>query len=123
MLPTKATSPPLQPLQTNGTPANGDCGLTAFPVSMPAKETIAAVSRGGPPGDSTMFAKIQIDPAGKVTHLRVLRLAYPQLPNATVLNEQAIDTIKHWSYAPTKIAGRPVAVCSDVTVTIDLSSQ
>jgi hypothetical protein len=55
-----------------------------------------------------------------VTHLRVLRLAHPELPNAAVLNEQAVDSIKGWRYTPTRIAGKPVRVCSDVDVIIDL---
>jgi outer membrane biosynthesis protein TonB len=67
-----------------------------------------------------MFAKVEIDPEGKVTHLRVLRLAHPELSNAAVLNEQAVNSVKRWRYAPTRIAGKPVRVCSDVDVIIDL---
>ena len=67
-----------------------------------------------------MFAKVEIDPEGKVAHLRVLRLAHPELPNAAVVNEQAVDSIKRWGYAPTRIAGKPVPVCSNVEVIIDL---
>jgi len=69
-----------------------------------------------------MFAKVEIDPEGRLTHLRVLRLAYPEASTAlrNKINAQAIDTIKQWHYSPTIIAGEPVAVCSDITVTIDL---
>jgi outer membrane biosynthesis protein TonB len=87
---------------------------------MPAKEILAAVPRDGKSRNSTMFVKIEIDPEGKVTHLRVLRLWHPELPNAAVINEQAVDSIKRWRYAPTRIAGKPVPVCSDVSVIIDL---
>jgi hypothetical protein len=87
---------------------------------MPAKEILAAAPRGDASRNSTMFAKIEIDPEGKVTHLRVLRLAHPELPNTTVINEQAVDSIKRWRYAPTRIAGKPVPVCSDVGVIVDL---
>ncbi|MGD0013643.1 MAG: energy transducer TonB [Bryobacteraceae bacterium] len=60
-----------------------------------------------------------IDPEGRVTHLRVLRLAYPEASNADAINGQAVDSIKRWHYSPTIVAGKPVAVCSDVAVTID----
>jgi hypothetical protein len=116
----KTTVHAVQPSQSNSTPAVDDCGLTAFPVSMSAKEILAAVPRSAAPRNPTMFAKIEIDPEGKVTHLRVLRLAHPELPNAAAINEQAVDSIKRWRYAPTRIAGKPVSVCSDVDVIIDL---
>jgi len=69
-----------------------------------------------------MFAKVAIDPEGRVTHLRVLRLAYPEVSKALrdTINAQAIDSIKRSRYTPTIIAGKPVAVCSDLGVTIDL---
>jgi len=120
MPPARTTVKVVEPSQSNSTPAVDDCGLTAFPVSMSAKEILAAVPRGGASPNSTMFAKIEIDPEGKVTHLRVLRLAHPELPNAAVINEQAVDSIKRWRQAPTRIAGKPVSLCSDVDVIIDL---
>jgi hypothetical protein len=120
-MPMARTTPPVfEPSESNSTPADDDCGLTGFPVSMSAKEILAAVPRGGVSRNSTMFAKIEIDPEGKVTHLRVLRLWHPGLPNAAVINEQTVDSIKRWRYAPTRIAGKPVPVCTDVSVIIDL---
>jgi outer membrane biosynthesis protein TonB len=70
-----------------------------------------------------MQAKVSIDPAGRVTHLRVLRLAYPELPRSDAVNQQAVDSIKRWRYAPTTLSGKPVAVCSDVSVIIDFGSE
>jgi outer membrane biosynthesis protein TonB len=70
-----------------------------------------------------MLAKVAIDPEGRVTHLRVLRLAYPEAPNSDAINEQAVDSIKRWHYTPATVAGKPVAVCSDVAVTIDLGTD
>lgn len=70
-----------------------------------------------------MLAKVEIDKDGRVTHLRVLRLAYPEAANSKSINELAVDSLKRWHYAPTMFAGKPVAVCSDVTVTIDLGSD
>jgi outer membrane biosynthesis protein TonB len=67
-----------------------------------------------------MLAKVAVDPNGRVTHLRVLHLAHPNAPNAAAINEQAVDSIKRWRYVPTKVAGKPVPVCSDVGVTIDV---
>ena len=119
----KTTAPTLKPLQSNTTPASDDCGLTAYPVSRSTREILADVPRGGQQSpNSAMLAKIAIDTEGRITHLRVLRLAYPKAPNAETINEQAVDSIKRWHYAPTIYAGKPVAVCSDVDVIIDLGS-
>ena len=112
----------LKPSQSNTTPASDDCGLTAYPVSKPTKEILADAPRGGPQPNSSMLAKIAIDAQGKITHLRVLRLAYPEAPFSEEINEQSIDSIKQWHYAPTLYDGKPVAVCSDVSVTIDLGN-
>lgn len=67
-----------------------------------------------------MIAKLAINDEGRVTHLRVLRLAWPKLPNSYAINEQVVDSIKSWRYKPTIVGGKPVAVCSDVGVTVDL---
>ena len=107
--------------QSNIAPAGDDCGLSAYPASRSAQEILAAAPQQGVRSqNSTMFAKVAIDPQGKVTHLRVLRLAYPEASNADTINAQAIDSIKRWRYAPMIVAGKPVAVCSDLTVTIDM---
>jgi outer membrane biosynthesis protein TonB len=101
-------------------PAEDNCGLTAFPVSKSTQDILAAAPRDGTSApNSAMHAKIAIDPEGRVTHLRVLRLAYPEAANSVAINQQAIDSIKRWHYAPTIFNGEPVAVCSEVFVTID----
>ncbi len=110
----------LEPLQKSSTPAIADCGLGAYPESIPTQEILAAVPRSIAPPNSSMLAKVEIDSEGKVTHLRVMRLAWADAPNAMALNKQAVDSIKRGRYAPTKVAGEPVSVCSDVDVTIDL---
>src|SRR5258707_15861718 len=66
----RITPPSLEPSLSNSPPASDDCGLTAFPVSRSTQEILAAVPRGGTPPNSMMFAKIAIDPEGRVTHLR-----------------------------------------------------
>jgi hypothetical protein len=120
-MPAARTTPAsLEPSQTNSIPAVDDCGLAAYPVSRSTQEILAAVPPGGTRSNSMMLAKVALDAEGRVTHLRVLRLAHPDAPNAAAINEQAVDSIKRWRYAPTKVAGKPVPVCSDVGVTIDL---
>jgi len=69
-----------------------------------------------------MLAKIGIDARGKITHLRVLRLAYPEAPFSEEINEKAVDSIKRWHYTPALYDGTPVTTCSDVSVTIDLGN-
>jgi len=97
------------------------CGLDDFPVSKSTEEILAVV----PPDNArhpnpTMSAKVAVGAEGRVTHLRVLRLAWPKLPNSHTINTQAVDSIKRWHHAPTIVGGTPVAVCSDVSVTVDL---
>ena len=67
-----------------------------------------------------MLAKVAIDRQGRISHLRVLSLAYPELANNTAINAQAVEWIKRMKHAPVIIAGEPVVVCSNITVTIDL---
>jgi hypothetical protein len=90
-------------------------------VSKSTEEILAAV----PPDNARrpnqmMSAKVAIDAEGRVTHLRVLRLAWPELPNSHTINTQAVDSIKRWHHAPTIVGGTPVTVCSDAGVTVDL---
>jgi hypothetical protein len=116
----RTTPPPLEPSQSNSTPAIDNCGLTAYPVSRSTQEILAAVPRSAARPDSMMLAKVAIDAEGRVTHLRVLRLAWPEAPNSAAINAQAVDSIKRGHYAPTSVGGKPMAVCSDVGVIIDL---
>lgn len=110
----------MEPTPSAVFPAAGSCGLAGYPVSRPTREILAeAVPTGALRTNSTMLAKVAIDGEGQVTHLKVVRLAYPQASNAVSLNMQAVDAIKHWHYAPTLAAGRPVAVCADANVAVD----
>lgn len=56
-----------------------------------------------------------IDPAGNVTHVRVLR-------SRPLLDESAIDAVKQWKYEPTLLNGVPVPIVMTVTVTFQLSN-
>jgi len=118
--PASATVRSVESSQTKTAQAGDDCGLSAYPVSRSTKEILAAVPRGKTASQySTMFAKVAIDRQGRVTHLQVLRLAYPQASNTEALNAYAVDSIKRWRSSPVIIAGEPVAACSELTVTID----
>lgn len=106
--------------QTNKAPAEDDCGLTSYPVARPNAEIIADVPPAAEkPPNSNMIAKLAIDKDGKVTHLRVIRLAHSDLPNWKEINNSALDVIKLRHYKPTIYQGQPVAVCSDANVIID----
>jgi hypothetical protein len=73
--------------QTRGTSPDDICGLDDFPVSKSTKEILAAVPHNAARSQSSMMqAKVAIDPEGRVTHLRVLRLAYPELPSSNAIN-------------------------------------
>lgn len=107
--------------QRKSTPSDDNCGLDDFPVSKPTQEILAAVPRDiARRPNQAMSARVAIDAKGRVTHLRVLHLAWPELPNSHVINAEAVESIKRWHYAPTTIGGKPVAVCSEVSVTVDL---
>lgn len=101
--------------------SDDSCGLDDFPASKSTKEILAAASPDGArPPNQMMFAKVAINAEGRVTHLRVVRLAWPKLPNSYAINEQAVDFIKNQHYRPTIVAGKVVPVCSEVGVTVDL---
>src|SRR5215470_9157662 len=87
----------LSPSRT--TSSDDSCGLEDFPASKPTQEILAAASRDGTrPPNQDMVAKVAVSAEGRVTHLRVLRLAWPKLPNSYAINEQAVDSIKGWRY-------------------------
>jgi hypothetical protein len=97
-----------------------DCGLKDYPVSRSNQEILSGVPRDDKHPNSDMFAKIAIDKDGKITHLRVLRLAHSNAPNWKEINEAALADVKKWHSKPTFYQGKPVAVCSDVSVVVDL---
>ena len=106
---------------SRSTKSDENCGLDDFPVSKSTDEILASVPRDvAVPPNQMMVAKVAVNSEGRVTHLRVIRLAWPKLPNSRAINRQAVDSIKRWRYAPTIYDGKPVAVCSDVSVTVDL---
>jgi hypothetical protein len=107
---------------SRSTQSDENCGLDDFPVSKSTDEILAAVPRDvAVPSNQMMVAKVAVNSQGRVTHLRVIRLAWPKLPNSRAINRQAVDSIKRWRYAPPIYDGKPVGACSDVSATIDLS--
>jgi hypothetical protein len=107
---------------SRSTQSGENCGLDDFPVSKSTDEILAAVPLDiAEPSNQMMIAKVAVNSQGRVTHLRVIRLAWPKLPNSRAINRQAVDSIKRWRYAPPIYDGKPLGVCSDVSATIDLS--
>jgi hypothetical protein len=110
--------------QSNTPPDIDDCGLTAYPASRSTQEILAAVPQpsGRSKNSNDLYGKVAIDPDGKVTHLRVLHLAFPEAPKALRdrVNADATDSLKRSRYTPTIVAGKPVASCADVSVIIDM---
>jgi len=97
-----------------------DCGLTTYPISRSNEEILADVRRDPKSRYGDMLAKLAIDKNGKITHLRVLRLAHPSARDWKEINKSALDSVRHFHYKPTIYEGNPVAVCSDVSVIVDL---
>lgn len=111
----------LRPDQPSESSASEDCGLAEYPASRSNQEILAGVPHESKtPHNSEMLAKITIDKDGKITHIRVLQLAHSNAPNWKEINDSALNDIKRWHYKPTFYQGKPVAVCTDVDVTIDL---
>lgn len=97
-----------------------DCGLAAYPVSRSNEEILADVSHDPKSRYGDLLAKVAIDKDGKLTHLRLLRLAHPNAANWKEINNNALNSIRRWHGKPALYQGQPVAVCSEVSVTIDL---
>lgn len=97
-----------------------DCGLANYPASRSNQEILADVPHDErKPPNSDILAKLAIDKNGRITHIRVLRLAHANAPNSKEINDQALNEIKRWQHKPTFYEGKPVVVCADVGVTID----
>jgi len=112
----------LEPEQTEPAEksADEDCGLKNYPVSRSSREILADVPRDAKKPSYAMLAKIAIDKEGKITHLRVLSLAHSNATNWKEINESALASIKHQHYEPTIHQGKTVAVCSDLSMIVDL---
>jgi hypothetical protein len=111
----------LQPATTSiESSASEDCGLTTYPISRSNEEILADVPRDPKSRFGDLVAKLAIDKNGKITHLRVLRLAHPNAPNWKGINESALDSVRNFHYKPAIYKGKPVAVCSDVSWIVDL---
>jgi hypothetical protein len=101
-------------------PADDLCGLEDFPVSRSTAEILALVPKANRPS-STMVAKLRTDAEGRVTHVRVVRLAYPEAPSISgPLNQKALDDLKKRRFSPPNESRKRGPLCVDVAVTIDL---
>ena len=66
-------------------------------------------------------AKAVIGPEGKITYLRVISVYAPGTKEAYAINAPAIDRLKQRQYKPIMVEGKPVAVCTDISVNIDFT--
>jgi len=83
------------------------CGLGDFPVSRSTREILGSVTRDtGPRPNQVMILKAAIDPEGRISDLRVLRLAWSALRNSRKMNEDAIASMRRWLHT-----GRSVQRC------------
>ena len=96
-----------------GRPVGGDCGLSAYPASRSHQEILEAVPPTSTPSNGLLVAKLRIDPDGKITHLQVLRVGYPESPE---LNEQALQSLRQWDYTSPAVDDDPSPLCIDVSV-------
>lgn len=110
----------MEPPKNTPVPATGDCNLDSYPVSKSAHDMILDAQKNATATGDGLLVKVVIDEKGNITHLRILRLAFPTAPNTVALNEQAIDSVKKWHYKPTIFKGEPVSVCTEMAVNIDL---
>jgi hypothetical protein len=117
--PSPAVAPSAGPAITMRS-ADDLCGLEDFPVTRSTAQILALVPAAKRPS-STMVAKLRTDAEGRVTHIRVVKLAYPEAPAASgPLNETALDDLKNRRFVPPNEAGKGRPLCVDVAVTIDL---
>jgi protein TonB len=54
-----------------------------------------------------------LDPTGSVTQLRVVK-------SVPLLDQAALEAVRHWKYTPSVYAGRPVSVLMTITITFML---
>lgn len=100
--------------------AEDDCGLGAYSASRTNREILADAPVAGSP-TSSMLAKVRVDAGGRVTHLRLVRRAYPEAPPlAEAITLKAIQDLKDRHFSRAAAAGRPGPQCMDIAVTIDL---
>jgi hypothetical protein len=119
---TATAVPEMKSTQQTVAPQVNDCGIAAFPVSMSTQQIVAdGLQNGARSGGQGMLVKVAIDPNGNITHLRVLRPAYPDAANTVAINTQVVDSMKRRHYTPRPVDGKPVATCADVSVNVDLN--
>jgi hypothetical protein len=97
-----------------------DCGLAAYPASRSNENILADAPRSGRP-TSSMMAKVRVDAGGRVTHLRLIRRAYPEAPKVgDGVTLKAIQELKERRFDVASGEGMARPQCVDVTTTIDL---
>ncbi len=97
-----------------------ECGLGACPASRSNQEIVADAPNGKKAPSPNMFIKLAIDEGRRITHIRVLGLAHSNALNWKGINETALDSVRRFHYRPAMYEGKPVVVCGDASVIVDL---
>jgi hypothetical protein len=113
-----AVAPSATPPETS-TPED-DCGLAAYPASRSNQQILADAPQSGSP-TSSMMARVRVDAGGRVTHLRLIRRAYPEAPKVgDEVTLKAIRDLKERRFNARLSGGVARPQCVDITTTIDL---
>jgi len=64
--------------------------------------------------EGTVVLEAVLDPAGRVTQLRVIR-------SVPLLDQAALDAVRQWHYTPSLYGGRPVSVLMTITIRFTLN--
>ena len=92
------------------------CGLAAYPFPRSYEQMLADAPAGKRRPVTEIRTRSAIGPEGNVTHLRFMNLS-----SLDAVNRAAYDAVRKWRYTPAVVNGERVAVCSEGTITIDLS--
>jgi protein TonB len=63
--------------------------------------------------EGTVMLEAVLDPAGRVTQLRVVK-------SIPLLDQAALDAVRQWRYTPSMYGGRPVSVLMTITIRFTL---
>lgn len=112
-----SAGPPLVPVVPPDPPRqSGPVRVADLPVSprkivdaRPIYPEIARAARK----DGTVILEAVLDPAGRVTQVRVIQ-------SVPLLDQAAIDAVQRWRYTPSLLGGHPVSVLMTITVRFTL---
>jgi TonB family protein len=86
------------------------------PSPIKASPPSSSSAKDGTAKDGEVTVTIAIDQLGHVHVLKVKEPTADQEPADPELTEEAVKTLRRWSFEPALLAGKAVPVCKDVTV-------